>query len=82
MRESVDEEEQDVGDGEGAAGVKGAILPGAPSCQEESSHVDLRPEGGKQEELHCPNLLYLSRFSTTRALTITHSQFSGVQIIF
>ena len=55
MRESVDEEEQDVGDGEGAAGVKGAILPGAPSCQEEHSHVDLRPEGGKQEELHRPN---------------------------
>ena len=55
MRESVDEEEQDVGDGEGAAGVKGAILPGALSCQQEHCHVDLWPEGGKQEELHRPN---------------------------
>ena len=55
MRESVDEEERDVGDGEGAAGVKGAILPGALSCQQEHCHVDLWPEGGKQEELHRPN---------------------------
>ena len=54
VREPVDEKEEDVCEGEGAAGVEGAVLPGA-SCHEESSHVDLWPEGGEQEELHCPN---------------------------
>ena len=54
VREPVDEKEEDVCEGEGAAGVEGAVLPGA-SCHEESSHVDLRPEGGEQEELDRPN---------------------------
>ena len=54
VREPVDEEEDDVGDGEGAAGEEGAVLPGA-SCHEESTHVDLRPEGGQQEELDRSN---------------------------
>ena len=50
--EAVDKEEEDVDDGENAAGVERAVLPAA-SGHEEGRHVDLRPEGGKQEDLHC-----------------------------
>ena len=52
--EAVDKEEEGVGDGESAAGVEGAVLPAA-SGHEEGGHVDLRPEGGKQEDLDGTN---------------------------
>ena len=54
VREPVEKKKEDVGKGEGAAGVECAVLPGA-SCHEEGGHVDLGPEGGQQEELHCTN---------------------------
>ena len=54
MIKAVDEEEEDVGDGESAAGVEGAVLPAA-SGHQEGGHVDLRPEGGKQEDLDGTN---------------------------